>query len=463
MNYVVLIAEDDPTGRETLVEAFADKGYQTRVATDGAAALALLKTEEIDLVVTDLVMPRADGHAVVQAAVAAKCPVVLVTAHGTVDHAVKAMKNGVFDFIEKPINLEHLFAVAEKALQMKSLTEENTSLRARVTQAYNFGEMIGKTAAMRAVFDQIKLVAPTDTTVCILGESGTGKELVANAIHQHSRRAAKPFVKVNCAAISEHLLESELFGHEKGAFTGAIKERKGRFELADGGTLLLDEISEMSAALQAKLLRVLQEQRFERVGSSDTIGVDVRVIVATNADLQERIRATSFREDLYYRVSVFPVALPPLRERREDIPLLIDHFIRRNVTNMAKDIRGIAPDALDALTNYGWPGNVRQLQNALERACVMVPAGSAIGLGHLPAEAQQQPVQDAARPSPQAVTSSSASSSMNLPDTTIDELERMAIEQALARHNGNRTAAARALNIGTKTLYRKIEKYRIAQ
>jgi len=458
MNYTVLIVEDDPVGRETLAEAFAARGYCVRAATDGSAALTLLATESVDLVVTDLVMPRTDGMAVLQAA-AQTCPVILITAHGSVDNAVKAMKLGAFDFVEKPINLDHLFASAGKALQMKVLAEENRTLRARVAHSFSFGEMIGKTAAMRTVFDQIRQVAPTDTGVCILGESGTGKELVANAIHQYSRRAGKPFIKVNCAAIAENLLESELFGHEKGAFTGAIKQRQGRFELADGGTILLDEISEMSPGLQAKLLRVLQEQVFERVGSAEPIKVDVRVIAATNAHLQDRIRAGSFREDLFYRVSVFPIELPPLRNRREDIPLLIDHFIRQNAEHMSKAISGITAEALDALTTFDWPGNVRQLQNALERSCVMAPAGSAIGRTHLPPELfQARPAPAPAQAAPSATAPATAPA---LPDATIDELERMAIEQSLMRHNGNRTAAARALKIGTKTLYRKIEKYGI--
>lgn len=456
MQYSILIAEDDPTGRETLVDAFGDRGYKVRAVSDGAAACEAIDSDEPDVVITDLVMPGADGMRVLQHA-AGRCPVILITAHGTIDYAVQAMKAGAFDFVSKPVNLPHLFALVERALQMHVMARENEQLRARVTARCGFGEMIGKTPAMQTVFQQIKQVAPTDTTVCILGESGTGKELVANAIHEHSRRAGKPFVKVNCAAIPETLLESELFGHEKGSFTGAMKQRKGRFELADGGTLLMDEIAEMSPALQAKLLRVLQEQTFERVGGNETLKVDVRVIVATNADLRERIKQGTFREDLYYRVSVFPIVLPPLRERRDDIPLLVDHFMRQYATGMQKTFNGITPAALEKLVAYDWPGNIRQLQNAMERACVMAPAGAAIGVEHLPLEVVE---------GRDIVTTSApagAPEGLVLPETTMDELERMAIEQALARCGGNRTAAARMLNIGTKTLYRKIERYGIKE
>ena len=463
MRYTILIAEDDITGRETLEEAFADRGYTVRTASDGAQALALLAGAEYDLVITDLVMPHADGMRLLETA-AARCPVILITAFGTVDTAVQAMKLGAFDFVTKPIHLPHLFALVERALQMRALAQENARLAERVHESFDFAGLIGRTPLMRQVFQQIKQVAPTDATVCLLGESGTGKELVANAIHQHSRRAAQPFIKVNCAAIAENLLESELFGHEKGAFTGAIQQRKGRFELADGGTLLLDEISEMSPALQAKLLRILQEQVFERVGGSNSISVDVRVIVATNADLQERIKGGTFREDLYYRVSVFPIALPPLRDRRDDIPLLVNNFLQRHAHSMGKTINGITPRALEALCAHPWPGNVRQLENALERACVMVGDNAAVDLLHLPPEVAKQgppqPPSAAALPAP-APAPPAPSAVMTVPEATMDELEKMAIVQALARHRGNRAQAARALKIGLKTLYRKIEKYQI--
>jgi len=458
MQYTVLIAEDDATGRETLVEAFSERGYRVIGVEDGGGACEALGREEVDVVITDLVMPEGDGMKVLQEA-AGQCPVILITAHGTIDYAVQAMKAGAFDFVAKPVNLGHLFALVERALQMRVMARENEQLRARVGERCGYGGMIGKTAAMQGIFQQIKQVAPTDTTVCILGESGTGKELVANAIHEHSRRADKPFVKVNCAAIAETLLESELFGHEKGSFTGAMKQRKGRFELADGGTLLLDEIAEMSPALQAKLLRVLQEQTFERVGGNETLKVDVRVIVATNADLRERIKQGTFREDLYYRVSVFPIVLPPLRERKEDIPLLVDHFVRQYAAGMQKRFSGITAAALEKLVAYEWPGNIRQLQNAMERACVMAPGGGAIGVEHLPAEVAEWGGAGGGG----GMGVASGADGVQLPDATMDELERMAIEQALARCAGNRTAAAKLLNIGTKTLYRKMERYGIKE
>jgi len=452
MKFKILIAEDDLTGRETLAEAFAERGYKPITAVNGREALSILKSEEVDLVVTDLVMPGVDGISVLKEAVPI-CPVILITAHGTVDNAVDAMKLGAFDFVSKPIHLPHLFALVERALQMETLTRENENLRKRVESTYDFETMIGRTPVMQSVFEQIKLVGQTDTTVCILGESGTGKELVANAIHQHSSRSEKPFIKVNCAAISENLLESELFGHEKGSFTGAMKQRRGRFELADGGTLLLDEISEMSPALQSKLLRILQEQEFERVGGTETLKVNVRIITASNANLHERISEGTFREDLYYRISVFPIHLPPLRERREDIPLLIDHFFRGHTEKMNKKLGGISSEAIDIMTNYDWPGNVRQLQNVVERFCVMTPENQVVDISHLPPELV------ADRISQNSGVNGEINASSKLPEKTMDELEEMAIRQSLQKHNGNRAQTAKALNIGLKTLYRKIEKY----
>ena len=454
MKFKILIAEDDLTGRETLAEAFADRGYKPVTAVNGNEALAILKSEEIDLVVTDLVMPGVDGMRVLKEAVPI-CPVILITAHGTVDNAVDAMKLGAFDFVSKPIHLPHLFALVERALQMKTLTSENENLRKRVEISYDFETMIGRTQIMRSVFEQIKLVGQTETTVCILGESGTGKELVANAIHQHSLRSAKPFIKVNCAAISENLLESELFGHEKGSFTGAMKQRRGRFELADGGTLLLDEISEMSPSLQSKLLRILQEQEFERVGGTETLKVNVRIITASNADLHKRISEGTFREDLYYRISVFPIHLPPLRERRDDIPLIIDHFMRSHTKKMNKNIDGISSEVLDIMTNYDWPGNVRQLQNAVERFCVMTPENQIVDTNHLPSELITDKI-----PQNTEKQITSPESSL-LPEKTMDQLEEMAIRQSLKKYGGNRAQTAKALDIGLKTLYRKIEKYGI--
>jgi len=444
--YTILIAEDDPVGRETLIEAFEERGYKVHAAIDGEDAKMKLQTEEIDLLITDYVMPKIDGMKLLEFG-APLCPVILITAHGTVEYAVESMKLGAFDFVTKPVNLPHLFALVERALQMKNLQSENENLAQRIDEAFDFSNMVGHSVAMRTIFQQIKQAAPTDTTICIQGESGTGKELIANAIHQHSRRSTKPFVKVNCAALAENLLESELFGHEKGAFTGAIKQQFGRFERADGGSILLDEISEMSPALQAKLLRVLQEQQFERVGGNETLKVDVRVIAATNADLKERITEGTFREDLFYRISVFPIYVPPLRERKDDIPLLIDHFLRHHSKNMSKSINGISGEALDSLVNYDWPGNIRQLQNAIERACVMVPEGKAVSNEHLPPEIFQSEYYKNGKD--------------YFPDATMEELEKMAIERALIKHNGNKSKAAAALKIGLKTLYRKIEKYNI--
>lgn len=451
MSACILIVEDDLTSRETLEEALSDEGYTTLTAQDGETALKIMKENTVDLVITDLKMPGISGMSVLKECVAA-CPVILITAHGSVDHAVEAMKCGAFDFVTKPLNLPHLFALIERALEMRTLTQENTELKASLTPGGDFHGIIGRSPLMKQLYTQIEQVAPTDATVCIMGESGTGKELIADAIHHCSGRKDKPFIKVNCAAIAENLLESELFGHEKGSFTGAHSRRHGKFERADGGTLMLDEISEMAAPLQAKLLRILQEQSFERVGGSEQLDVDVRVIAATNADLHERIEEGSFREDLYYRITVFPLHVPPLRQRTDDIPYLVEYFIHSQSKAMNKTITGITSSALDMLCAHRWPGNVRELENTIARACVIASNDGKIDVEHIPALHGI---------SSSASSASRGSLTSQLPNTTIDELERMAIEQALERFDGNKSQAAKSLGIGVKTLYRKLEKYSI--
>jgi len=446
---VVLVVDDDRVGRESLAEAVAEMGHRALDAPNGLAALSLLEQESVDLVLTDLRMPDMDGIELLDH-IKRRDPtifVILVTAYATVNTAVEAMRKGAFNYIMKPIDLEQVKAQLEAALRARDLLLENISLRQKVESLSTTPELVGRSAPMKAVLDLIAQVADTESVILIRGESGTGKELVANAIHRRSRRAAGPFVKVNCAALSESLLESELFGHEEGAFTGAIRQRKGRFELADGGTLFLDEVSELAPATQAKLLRVLQNYEFERLGGTETIKVDVRVIAATNADLEARVRHGQFRQDLYFRLNVVPVHLPPLRERREDIPLLVYTFIHRFAERNHKEVNEITPEALQRLMAYHWPGNVRELENCIERM-VVVANKRVLDVGDIPPEVLPD---TAPAPAPFPV------------GLTMKQIEEQAIRQTLAATGGNRKEAARLLEIGLRTLHRKIEEYGIAR
>jgi len=443
---VVLVVDDDETGRETLAEAVSEMGYQALSAASAGAALDLLRQRTVDIVLTDLKMPGMDGLQLLAEAKAVRPDVfvILVTAFATVDTAVEAMKQGAYYYIRKPIDLREMRVLLERASQSRDLLIENELLKDQLGEKYDFSNIIGRSAAMQKIFGLIRQVADTRTVVLIQGESGTGKELVANAIHVNSSRRDRPFIKVNCAAIPGSLLESELFGHERGAFTGALEQRIGRFELADGGTMLLDEIADLSPDVQGKLLRVLQEYTFERVGGSQTIKVDVRVIAATNADLSERVKAGLFREDLFYRLHVVPIELPPLRDRHEDLPLLVSHFVTHYAERHGKAIRGVSAEAMNVLAAYPWPGNVRELQNSIENMVVM-SQGPMLGPDLLPTEMQETTV---------------ASDESGFPiGLSMRQIEEKAIRETLASVGSNRRRAAAILGISLRTLHRKINEY----
>ncbi len=458
---VVLVVDDDRVGRESLAEGVAEMGYRALAAASGAEALAILENEPVDLVLTDLRMPDMDGLELLSRVRQrdSKVFVMLVTAYATVGTAVEAMKRGAFYYIMKPIDLDHLRAHLEAAFKAQDLLLENILLRERIQHLSAAPELIvGHSFAMRKAMELVNQVADTMSTVLIRGESGTGKELVANAIHQRSRRAKGPFVKVNCAALSESLLESELFGHEEGAFTGAVRQRQGRFELADGGTIFLDEVSELAPTTQAKLLRVLQNREFERLGGTETLSVDVRVVAATNADLEARVESGAFRRDLYFRLNVVPVYLPPLRNRREDIPLFAHTFIRRYAERNAKDVVGISSEALRRLMEHDWPGNVRELENCIERM-VVTATKRILDVDDLPPETFPPDVgegRSAAEPQKGEAVGDAALAGRRLRD-----LEEQAIRATLAATGGNRTEAARILGISIATLHRRIEEYGI--
>jgi len=369
----ILVVDDEPLIRDLLRDILKEEGYEVSIAKEGLSALKKIKKEEVDLVITDVKMPGLDGIKLLKEIkkVSPSTLVIVITAYGTIENAVEAMKEGAYDYITKPITPEQLKLVLQKISQHKNLLRENRYLRAEVNQRYNFEELVGESPGMKEVYSMIDKVAKTKATVLIQGESGTGKELVARAIHYRGPRRDKPFIKLNCAALPEDLLESELFGHEKGAFTGAFSRREGRFELADRGTLLLDEISETSPSFQVKLLRVLQEGEFERVGGTKTLKVDVRIITTTNRDLEKLVKEGKFRDDLYYRLNVLPVHLPPLRERKEDIPLLALHFLEKYSRHNGLKLKSISRECLQMLKEYHWPGNVRELENVIERMVVM--------------------------------------------------------------------------------------------
>jgi len=369
----ILVVDDEEQVLQSIVDILKDEGYRVVGVTDGQEALRAIRQDPPDLVVLDIWMPGIDGLETLEAIkrLNADLPVIMISGHGTIETAVKATKLGAYDYLEKPLDLDKVQLAVRHALEHRRLESENRALRETLDRRY---EIVGESAAIKMLREQILSAAPSNGRVLIRGESGTGKELIARAIHRHSGRSARPFVVVNCAAIPEELIESELFGHERGAFTGATAQRRGKFELADGGTIFLDEVGDMSLKTQAKVLRVLQEQTFERVGGSESLTVDVRVIAASNKDLVEEIRRGSFREDLFYRLNVIPFEVPPLRERREDIPLLARHFIRWFCQEYGKPEKALSPAAMQLLLDYQWPGNVRELGNLMERMVIMVPA-----------------------------------------------------------------------------------------
>ena len=455
MSQTVLIADDNRTTTRTLGTLVERWGYRPVLAFDGAEALAALESQPVDVVVTDLRMPEVDGMELLRQ-VHERWPdtvVIVATAHGTIESAVDAMKLGAFDYLTKPYDDKELRAKLAKAAAQRQLMQRVERLDARVAsfaadQRQGMGEMIGASDAMRRVFDEIEKVAATDATVLILGESGTGKELVAHAIHDRSRRGDAEFVAAHCAAYAEGLLESELFGHEKGAFTGAVARKIGRLELSDGGTLFLDEIGDISAGTQVKLLRVLQEREFERVGGTQTMSFDSRIIAATNRDLERAILDGGFREDLFYRLNVFTITLPPLRQRREDINALVDALIERQARALARPAHGVTPAALASLQAYDWPGNVRELQNVVERAAILA-GDSAIDVDHLPTGMEAK------------------GSRVSLPEGDVDfdqELERFErhlILHAYEQCDHVKAATARMLGIDRNRLRYKLEKFGI--
>ena len=446
MKRVILIAEDEKNAREGIKWSLEDKGDEILLAADGAAALDLLRQRPVDLLITDLKMPNLDGVELMKRArkESPETDVVVLTAYATVESAVDALKMGARDYLMKPVNPEELTLAVDRVFLARDLRRENQALREEIDIRYGFDNIIGASAAMEAIFKRVRLVAPARSSVLISGESGTGKELIASAIHYNSPRRNNPFIKINCGALSLTLLESELFGHEKGAFTHAIKQKPGSFELADGGSLFLDEISETSPEFQVKLLRVLQDQEVTRVGGTQTFRVDVRIIAATNRDPEALVRQGLFREDLYYRLNVVRVKMPPLRERREDIAPLVHAFLKEFCQENAKPLLRVSPQAMAHLQNFNWPGNVRQLRNVIEGMVVMA-TGEEITARNLPAEIRQ------AEPQRQAVALSIGS--------TLAQAERELIRATLLQTEGNRAKASRILGIGRKTLYRKIEEY----
>jgi len=436
----VLVVDDEPGIRTFIEEVLKGEGLSVTLAEDGQAAVEILDRRTFHLMITDLRMPRLDGMELLRRARAAapEMEVVVLTAHGTVETAVEAMKLGALDYLAKPLSgPEELRLVAQRALERRRLCE--TQLVRRATGEAR-ADMVAVDRAMTEVVQKLEKAAPTTATVLLLGESGTGKEVAARFLHRKSPRASFPFIAVNCAAVSPQLIESEIFGHERGAFTGAHERRRGRFELADGGTLFLDEVSELPAELQAKLLRVLQERSFERVGGARTIEVDVRLVAASNRDLEQEMATGRFRQDLYHRLAVFPVHLPPLRERPADIPALADHLLDRLGRELGRPGLRLSDDAREALTAYAWPGNVRELGNALERAAILAE-GDAIEAADLAISARL--------PSSKPVPAGGS----------LKEMEREAIRQALAEAGGHRKRAAERLGIGLRTLYDKIKEY----
>jgi DNA-binding NtrC family response regulator len=454
MKEKILIVEDDVNTLNGLSEILEEESYDISKAKNARQALTEFKKGAFDIVLMDYLLPDQDGLELSETVLENQpgIKIVMMTAFGTVKNAVNAMKMGIYDYLTKPINLDELLIIIRRALEEKRLIDENIDLKSKINRTYRFENIIGVSGKMQEVFQKIAKVAATDATVLLRGESGTGKELIARAVHYQSKRQSQSMVEINCASIPENLLESELFGHEKGAFTGAYKMKKGKFEIADRGTLFLDEIGDLPLSLQAKLLRVLQEQRFNRVGGVENIEVDVRLIAATNADLEKKIADKLFREDLYYRLNVIPVLIPPLRERIEDIGPLTDHFINKYTAKDNREIMGISEEALKILMTYEWPGNVRELENALENAVVMCE-GDYITPKDLPAYLQGS----------KTVTSPLLNIVMEENDLSYKEkleaCEKEIIRQALIETQNNKTQAAKNLGFTLRTLINKAKKY----
>ncbi|MDY7019421.1 MAG: sigma-54 dependent transcriptional regulator [Chloroflexota bacterium] len=437
----ILVVDDEAIVRESLCDWLSDLGYQLFSAENGPKALEIIKKEHPGIAITDLMMPGMDGIELMRRAkeIQPNIEVVIITAYGSIPTAIAAMKEGAYDYIEKPFCPERAELLVKKLAEHQELVEENLSLRQRLEDHYRFENIIAKSSKMQRIIEIIKTIAKSNATVLITGESGTGKELVARAIHSQSHRRSKSFVAVSCAALPESLLESELFGHEKGSFTGAYSQKKGKFEFANGGTLFLDEIGEMSTNIQVHLLRVLEEKEFTRVGGNELIKVDVRVVSATNKDLKIAIEEGRFREDLYYRLNVVAIELPPLRERKEDIPLFAEHFLHKFAQENQKEVTDFSPEAMEFLLNYDWPGNVRELENVIERA-VILAKDSLITIHDLPHENMS--------PTRLAVAGKE-----------LREVEKNHILNVLSQTGGNYSEAARILGITRMTLYNRARDY----
>ena len=451
MKFNILIIDDEKNIREGLSASLEMEGYNTVLAENGKEGLELFAKGDIDLVITDLRMPQVTGEEVLEKIISGSpgIPVIVLTGHGSIDTAVEAMRKGAYDFLTKPLNLDRLTLIVKRALQGRELSLQHRLLQEELQELQElqgkkvFESMIGKSSQMQKVFDTIKRVADSKASVLITGESGVGKELISNAIHNLSSRKDKLMIRVHCAALTETLLESELFGHEKGAFSGAVARKRGRFELANGGTIFLDEIGEINQNVQIKLLRVLQDKKFERVGGEETIEVDVRVVAATNKNLLEEIKKGNFREDLYYRLNVVNIEVPPLRERKEDIPLLVAEFIKTFAKENSKQIEGLDNKTRSILYNYDWPGNIRQLKNCIESAVVMCQ-GNVITVDDLPP----------------GIVSTNENESIKIPiGIPMEEAEKIIITENLAYFNGNKSKTADVLQIGRKTLHRKLEEF----
>ena len=445
----ILVVDDEEIVRESLCSWLKEDGYQAEAVEDGFKALDIIKKKPWNVLFVDLKMPGMDGLEVMRRAKALQpeVPIVIITAYATVNTAVEAMKEGAYDYLVKPFNPEEISLIIRRLIEKQALLKENIFLRKELKKQFYFQDLISKSRKMQDIFELARTVAKSTSTILILGESGTGKELLARAIHLESLRADTPFVSVSCAALTETLLESELFGHEKGAFTHAISQKKGKFEMANGGTIFLDEIGDIGAKLQLDLLRILQEKEFSRVGGNEVIKVDVRIIAATNRDLKKAIEEGKFREDLYYRLNVISILIPPLRERKEDIPLLVDHFIEKFNIEMKKKIEGISPEALNSIMAYIWPGNVRELENTIERAMV-ITKGTMINVEDLglPSRAEENSLTCAAPPSG---------------DKSMKAVEKDHMAKILKENDWNIQRSAEILGIDRVTLYNKIRKYEL--
>ncbi len=450
----ILILDDEKNYLLILEALLTEAGLQVTALEDPETGLAYLEESEVDVVITDMKMPKVTGQEVLEHVKKnyAHIPVIIMTAFGSIEGAVEAMKYGAFDYIAKPFSNDELMLTVDKAAKYAEAQRENILLRQSLEQKFSSHNIIGRGKAMQRVLDLVNKAAPSKSTVLITGESGTGKELVAKAIHFASTRKKGPFISVNCMALNPGVLESELFGHEKGSFTGATAMKRGRFEMADNGTIFLDEIGELSADMQVKLLRVLQERRIERVGGGDSIDIDIRIVAATNKILTDAVAEGSFREDLFYRLNVVQIDMPPLRERREDIPLLAAHYLDRYAGENSRTIRGFSPEAMDFISGYDWPGNVRQLQNMVER-CVVLSSGEVIGVEDLPPEIKDEESQ---------LTSAVdlLPAQLNLSET-LEKLEAALIRRALARNNFVQVKAAESLGLSKSLLQYKLKKYKL--